>query len=56
MIEKIKNIINKNKKDKEVYKEYIKCFCDSEKAKELFKDNNEFKKLQTSLNKKEYYD
>ena len=39
MLDKIKNIINKNKKDKEVYKEYIKCFCESEQANELFKDN-----------------
>ena len=57
MLDKIKNIINKNKKDKEVYKEYIKCFCESEKANELFKDNNEFKELKSKINnKKEYYD
>lgn len=56
MLEKIKEIINKNKKDKKIYNDYIKCFCESEKAKELFKDNDEFTKLEKSINKKEYYD
>ena len=57
MLEKIIKIINKNKKDKDVYKEYIKCFCENEKSNELFKDNEEFKELKNSIeNKKEYYD
>ena len=45
MIEEIKKRIDKNKKDKTVYKEYIKSFCESEKAKELFKNNKEFQNL-----------
>ena len=56
MLDKIKQIINKNKKDKNIYKEYIKCFCESEKAEELFKETEEFKNLKNSLNKKEFYD
>ena len=49
MLDKIKQIINKNKKDKNIYKEYIKCFCESEKAEELFKETEEFKNLKNSL-------
>ena len=45
MIEKIKEKINKDKKDKDNYKEYIKSFCNSKKAKELFKSNEDFNKL-----------
>ena len=56
MLDRIKNIINKNKKDKKVYNEYIKCFCENEKINELLKDNEEFKKLKNNvINKKEEY-
>ena len=46
MIEKIKKKIDENKSDKETFKEYIKSFCSCEKAKELYKDDDEFKKLE----------
>jgi len=52
MIEKIKRKIDENKKDRKTFKEYIKSFCDSNKAKELFAENEDFKKL-SNLNKKE---
>ena len=45
MVEEIKKRIDKSKNDKTVYREYIKSFCESEKAKELFKNNKEFGKL-----------
>ena len=53
MIEKIKNKIDENKKDRKTFRDYIKSFCNCEKAKELFKDNDEFKKLNSSIEKKE---
>ncbi len=53
MLEKIKNKIDDNKKDKQVYKEYIKSFCDCEKAQELFKSNEEFKNIKKQFEKKE---
>ncbi len=57
MLDKVKKVIEKNKKDKDIFVEYIKCFCESEKANELFKENEEFTKLKNSIkNKKEYYD
>ena len=56
MIEKIKQKIDENKKDKRSFKEYIKSFCSSDKAKELFEDNEEFKKLnEIDKNEKEEY-
>ena len=51
MIDKIKKIIDKDKNDKEVYKEYIKSFCESEKAKELFKNDDDFKDLNKYIEK-----
>ena len=57
MLDKVKKVIEKNKKDKDIFVEYIKCFCESEKANVLFKENEEFTKLKNSIkNKKEYYD
>ena len=57
MIGKIKDKIDENKKDKVVYKEYIKSFCDSEKAQELFRDNEDFKEIKKEFEeKKEEYD
>ena len=46
MKEKIELIILKNKNDKSNYKEYIKSFCNSEKAKEIYSDNSDFKDLE----------
>ena len=51
MIDEIKKRIDLNKKDKTAYKEYIKSFCDSEKAKELFKNNSDFKNLKKEKKK-----
>lgn len=51
MIEKIKEKIDYNKKDKSAYKEYIKSFVNSDKAKELFGDNEYFKELNEEDNK-----
>ena len=54
MIEKIEEVIDKNKKDIKIYQEYIKCFCDSEKVNEYYKDDDEFQRLKKDyLNKKE---
>ncbi len=53
MIEKLKDKIDENKNDKTSYKKYIKSFCDSKKANELFNNNEEFKKLKEKIDKKE---
>lgn len=45
MIDKVKQKIDDNKKDIETINAYIKSFIESEKAKELFKDNDDFKSL-----------
>ena len=45
MIDKIKQKIDDNKKDIETINAYIKSFVESEKAKEIFKDNDDFKSL-----------
>ena len=52
MEEKIKSKIDELKKDKSSYKKYIKSFCDSEKAKELFNNNDEFNILKEKVNEK----
>jgi hypothetical protein len=52
MIDKIKKVIDKNKNDTHSYYEYIKSFCESKKAKELFKKNEEFKKLENIIKEK----
>ena len=45
MIDKIKQKIDDNKKDIETINAYIKSFVESEKAKEIFKENDDFKLL-----------
>lgn len=52
MEEKLKNKIDEMKKDKSSYKKYIKSFCESEKAKELFNSNDEFNTLKESTDEK----
>ena len=52
MIEKIKEKINKSKNDKENFVGYIKSFCENEKAKELYKNNEEFVNLEEFLEEK----
>ena len=57
MIEEIKKKIDKNKKDKDVYKKYVKSFCESTKAKELFNNSDEFKEINKQFEtKKEEFD
>ena len=45
MIEEIKKKIDANKKDTKVFKEYIKSFVESEKAQELFSEDESFNSL-----------
>lgn len=53
MIDKIKEKIDENKKDKATFREYIKSFCESEKVQEYYKDNDEFNALKKDyLNEK----
>ena len=52
MIEKIKEIVDKDKNDNETHLEYIKAFCNSKKAEELFENNDEFKELKESVEEK----
>ena len=52
MEEKIKKKIDELKKDKSSYKKYIKSFCESEKAKELFSNNDEFNELKEIVDEK----
>ena len=51
MDKKIKDKIQSIKDDKTSFKEYIKCFCESPKAEELFKNNEEFKRLKNKSKK-----
>ena len=55
MIEKLKEKINKNKKDKNTFNEYIKSFCESEKIQDYYKENSEFNNLKRKylIDKKE---
>lgn len=53
MIEKIKAKIEENKKDKSTFKEYIKSFCESEKAQEYYKEDADFNDLKSKYLKKE---
>ena len=46
-----KNKIDKEKKNRNTHIEYIKSFCESEKANELFKNNDDFKKLNEFIKK-----
>lgn len=52
MIDKIKEKIDEDKNDKETIEEYIKVFCESEESEELFKDDEEFKKLKEFIQNK----
>ena len=45
MLEKIKNKIEENKKNNNILNEYIKIFKNLDKAKELFKNNDDFNKI-----------
>ncbi len=56
MIEKLKEKIDKNRNDKQIYKDYIKAFVDLEEAKNKFSDNSDFDDLiveEVKDNKKE---
>ena len=57
MEEEIKKKIDEMKKDNASYKLYVKSFCDSKKANELFSNNEEFNNLKDIIvnkkNKKE---
>ena len=53
MEEDIIKRIDYYKNNDEIYLKYIKSFCDSEKAKELFKDDEEFKQLLEFIESKE---
>lgn len=55
MLEKIKEYTQKLKKDKNVLKDYIKCFCDSDKVSETVKSDEDYKKLKNYIEKKEDY-
>lgn len=52
MEEELMKKIDEMKKDKSSYKKYIKSLCDSEKAKELFANNDDFKELQKKSDEK----
>ena len=41
------------KNDEEIYLKYIKSFCESEKAKEIYESDEEFQKLKAYIDKKE---
>lgn len=45
MLEKIKNQIEKDKLDRESYKEYIEAFTSSDSIKEYFKNDDSFNNL-----------
>lgn len=53
MDKRMKDMIKTIKEDKKSFKKYIKSFCDSEKAQELFKNNDEFKRLQEKSKQKD---
>ena len=50
-MEDIEKKIEELKKDVEVFKNYISCFCESEKAQELYEYNSELTKLKDYLKK-----
>ena len=52
IIDKIKEKIDEDKKDKETIEEYIKVFCESEKSEELFKEDENFKELKEFIKNK----
>ena len=45
MLEKIKNQIEKDKLDRESYKEYIEAFTSSDSIKEYYKNDDSFNNL-----------
>ena len=49
MLEKINEKIDEMKEDKSSYEKYIKSFCDSKKANELFENNDDFIALKDSF-------
>lgn len=53
MLEEIKKKIDEKKNDKTSYKNYVKSFCKSEKANELFNKNDDFRNLKNSISKEE---
>ena len=52
MKEELKKKIDEMKNDNSSYKKYIKSFCESEKAKELFKGNDDFNNLKLASDEK----
>lgn len=50
-MEKLKDKILDMKEDKNIFKEYIKCLCDSEKANEILLNNKNFESLKKYSNK-----
>lgn len=51
MVDKLKKKISDMKKDTKAMKEYVECFCESEKVNELFKHSAEFRKLKDNVKK-----
>jgi len=45
VIDKLKEKIEMNRNDKNIYREYIKAFVNSDKAKELFSNDRDFAEL-----------
>ncbi len=50
-MENIEKTIEELKNDINVFKEYISCFCESEKAQALFEYNEDLNKLKDYLEK-----
>ena len=55
MLEKIKENNEKCKNDKNVLKDYIKCFCESDKVSETIKNEKEYKELKDYVEEKKDY-
>lgn len=53
MIERLKEVIDINRYDKEVYNSYIEAFTTCDKAKEIYKDNDDFIELSNNHKKEE---
>ena len=53
MIEKVLKKVDEFKQDNKTYKEYMRVFCSSEKVKEIYKDDDEFKALDSYINENE---
>ena len=52
MEEELKKKIDEMKQDKSSYKKYIKSLCESEKAKELFANDDNFNSLKETVDEK----